>query len=69
MFLSRLRYDNAVKTPPTDPEFERFTDAMRKIVKVSKVEMQRRIEAQKRTRRAITLRAARASGARPKRAV
>lgn len=37
-----LRYDNAMKTPPENPEFARFTEAMRKIMKVSKVELQKR---------------------------
>jgi hypothetical protein len=37
-----------MKTPPDNPEFTRFTDAMRDIVKVAKVEMQRRIEEEKR---------------------
>lgn len=55
-----------MKTPPDNPEFARFTTAMRDIMKVSKVELQRRIEAVKRKPR---YRAARASGARPKRAV
>jgi hypothetical protein len=36
-----------MKTPPNDPEFARFTDAMRTIVNVSKVEMNRRMEAEK----------------------
>lgn len=36
-----------MKPPPDNPEFARFTDAMRTIVKVSKVEMNRRIEAEK----------------------
>lgn len=33
-----------MKTPPTGPEFERFTEAMRKIVSVPKAEVMRRIE-------------------------
>jgi hypothetical protein len=40
-----------MKTPPNNTEFNRFTDAMRLIVKVSKVEMTRRIEAEKTTRK------------------
>jgi hypothetical protein len=36
-----------MKTPPATPEFARFTSAMRDIMKVSKGELQRRIEAQK----------------------
>jgi len=31
-----------MKTPPSDPEFAKFTEAMREIMKVSKVELQRR---------------------------
>lgn len=37
-----------MKTPPDSPEFARFTGAMRDILKVSKIEMNRRIEAEKR---------------------
>ena len=44
---SVLRYDNAMKTPPKNPEFARFTDAMKTIMKVSKTELQRRMEAEK----------------------
>lgn len=36
-----------MKQPPNTPEFTRFTDAMRNILKVSKGEMQTRIEAHK----------------------
>jgi hypothetical protein len=36
-----------MKTPPDTPEFGRFTNAMRNILKVSKSEMQTRIETQK----------------------
>jgi hypothetical protein len=43
-----------MKQPPDNPEFARFTDAMRTIVKVSKVEMQRRIEAAKKGKRLKT---------------
>ena len=43
-----MRYDNAMKPPPDTPEFARFTDAMRKIMTVSKAEINRRIEAGKR---------------------
>jgi hypothetical protein len=43
----QVRYDNAMKTPPKNPEFSRFTDAMRTIMKVSKTELQRRMEAEK----------------------
>jgi hypothetical protein len=36
-----------MKTPPDTPEFANFTTAMRDILKVSKSEMQTRIEAHK----------------------
>jgi hypothetical protein len=36
-----------MKPPPDNPEFARFTDAMKTILKVSKVELNRRIEATK----------------------
>jgi hypothetical protein len=45
--LSGLRYDNAMKPVPDNPEFARFTDAMRSIVKVSKAELNKRIAAEK----------------------
>jgi len=57
-----------MKTPPDTPEFARFTDAMRTIMKVSKVELKRRMEAEKQTPRARLLRASRVSGVRSKRA-
>jgi hypothetical protein len=57
-----------MKTPPDNPEFARFTDAMKTIVKVSKVELQRRMEAEKRTPKAIASRASRARSVRPKQA-
>jgi len=48
-----------MKTPPDNPEFAKFTEAMRTIVKVSKVELQRRMEAEKQTPKAIASRASR----------
>jgi hypothetical protein len=36
-----------MKPPPSTPDFTRFTTAMRDILKVSKSEMQTRMEAQK----------------------
>jgi hypothetical protein len=36
-----------MKTPPNTPEFSRFTEALRSIVKVPKEEMLKRIESQK----------------------
>src|SRR5579871_1452241 len=44
-----VRYDTSMKTPPNTPEFGRFTTAMRDILKVSKSEMNTRIEAHKET--------------------
>lgn len=54
-----------MKTPPDNPEFAKFTEAMRMIMKVSKVELQRRDkEWGHRTRPRVS----RAPAARPKRA-
>jgi hypothetical protein len=50
-----------MKPPPDNPEFARFTEAMRAIVKVSKTELTRRIEAEK--RKPKTTSASRVSGA------
>ncbi len=36
-----------MKTPPLTPEFDKFTEAMRDILKVSKAEMQTRMEEHK----------------------
>ena len=36
-----------MKQPPDNPEFAKFTLAMRKILSVSKTELNRRIEAEK----------------------
>ena len=66
MAIFGLRYDTPVKTPPDNPEFARFTEAMKKIVKVSKVELQRRMETEKQTPKAIASRAFRARSVRPK---
>jgi len=41
-----------MKTPPDNPEFAKFTQAMRKIMGVSKTELQRRIEAEKKEKQA-----------------
>jgi uncharacterized protein (DUF2384 family) len=43
-----LRYDTPMKPPPDNPEFTRFTEAMRHIMGVSKNTMTRRKEAAKR---------------------
>ncbi len=40
-------YHIPMKTPPNTPEFARFTSAVQDILKVSKNEMQSRIEAHK----------------------
>ena len=45
-----------MKTPPQTPEFNRFTSAVRDILKVSKSEMQTRIEKQKESE-SVSLRA------------
>lgn len=37
-----------MKTPPANPEFTQFTEAMRQILKVSKTELNRRLEEKKR---------------------
>jgi hypothetical protein len=41
-----------MKKPPNNPEFARFTDAMRTIMSVSKDELKRRMEAEKKGKRA-----------------
>jgi hypothetical protein len=46
-----------MKTPPDTPEFQRFSAAVRDIMKVSKVEMDRRIQAEKRKPKASASRA------------
>ncbi len=55
-----------MKTPPDNPEFAKFTDAMRTIMKVSKVELQRRQAEWKGQPKA---RASRVPAVKPKRAV
>jgi hypothetical protein len=37
-----------MKRPPSDPEFERFTDAMRHIMRVSKADIRDELKAKKR---------------------
>ena len=54
-----------MKQPPSGEEFVKFTKALRDILKVSKTELQRRIEAEKRKPSAS---ASRASGASLKKA-
>lgn len=41
-----------MKTPPDSPEFAKFSQAMRDILGVSKEELQKRIDAEKREREA-----------------
>ena len=43
-----------MKKPPDNPEFARFTEAMRGIMKVSKAELQRRMEDEKKGKRIKT---------------
>jgi len=43
-----------MKKPPDNPEFARFTRAMRRIMGVSKVEVQRRMEEEKKRKRSKT---------------
>jgi len=43
-----------MKKPPDNPEFAKFTAAMRHIMGVSKTEMQRRIEDEKKEKRVKT---------------
>lgn len=47
LFFNRSRYHIPMKRPPSDPEFVRFTEAMRQIMKVPKTEINRRIAANK----------------------
>ncbi len=49
---ARIRYHRRMKPPPDTPEFAKFTEALKTMLKVSKVEMQKRIEEDKRTRTA-----------------
>jgi hypothetical protein len=51
-----------MKPPPDNPEFAKFTDALSKIMRVSKVELQRRMEEEKQERKAKRS-ASRVSGA------
>jgi hypothetical protein len=43
-----------MKPPPDNPEFAKFTEAMRQIMKVSKAEVQDRMDEKKTERRART---------------
>ena len=49
-----LGYYAYMKKPPDNPEFTRFTEAMRTIMGVSKDELKRREEEEKRERRPIS---------------
>lgn len=50
-----------MKPPPDSPEFARFSQAMREIMKVSKAELHARIEAEKRKPKAPASRVSAAS--------
>jgi hypothetical protein len=52
-----------MKPPPDNPEFARFTEAMRHIAGVSKAEIQRRMEDEKKGKQAKALPASPDSGA------
>ena len=41
-----------MKTPPDNPEFAKFTEALRQVMSVSKVELQRRMEEEKQQKKA-----------------
>jgi hypothetical protein len=41
-FALHVRYHNGMKPPPDDPQFRKFTDAMRTIMSVSKTELKKR---------------------------
>jgi hypothetical protein len=43
----KREYTEAMKKPPDNPEFARFTAAMQTIMKVPKTELQRRMEEEK----------------------
>jgi len=47
-----VRYHIAMKTPPDNPEFRRFTSAMRTIMSVSKTTLKKRETEQKKRKRA-----------------
>jgi len=52
-----------MKKPPSTPEFTRFTSAVQDILKVSKGEIQTRMEAQKESGKRLPKGASRGSGA------
>jgi hypothetical protein len=47
-----LRYYSRMKTPPDNPEFRRFTSAMRTIMSVSKTTLKKRETKEKKRKRA-----------------
>ena len=57
-----MRYSGHMKRTPQDEEFTRFTNALRQILTIPKVELQNRIEADKRKKQA-TASASRAAAA------
>lgn len=48
---AHTRYDVRMVKPPDNPEFARFTDAMRRIMRVSKSELTKRMQAEKKGKR------------------
>ncbi len=46
----RLRYDNTMKTSPDSPEYQNFTNLLRRIVTVPHAEIKRRIEDEQATK-------------------
>jgi hypothetical protein len=55
-----------MKRPPSDPEFARFTDAMRAIMRVSKADVRDELKAKKRKPRASASAVSRVPAANPK---
>lgn len=62
------RYHRSMKTKPQSEEYRRFESLLGQVLKVSKTELNERLEAEKREQRASNASASRASGVRPKRA-
>jgi hypothetical protein len=59
-----------MKTPPDNPEFRAFTEGLKQILTVSKPELKRRMEAQKKSGKRLSKpSASRVPVARPKRAI
>jgi hypothetical protein len=47
-----------MKKPPKTPEFERFTEGLRRVLSVSKTELEARMEAQKKSGKRLPKRSA-----------